>query len=164
MTTVDSSALHARRCAVSTCAYWTNHESGVCPRCRERGLGQPATLTAPDNHDANRALPVPDLDLLEADVQRACIETLELCGWKVYRVGQYNAERTQDAGVSDLIALKPGEGVVFVEVKRSRGGVQSEEQRMFEFACRAAGVPYILTNDAHHLFATLVELKRGKNG
>jgi hypothetical protein len=150
--TLTSQAANVRRCANPSCTYFTAHASGVCPRCRERGfVPEPKAIPAP--------LPVPDLDLLEADVQTSCIETLTMCGWKVYRVGQYNAERTQDAGVSDLIAFKPGCGVVFVEVKRSRGGQQSDDQHEFQMACESAGEPYILTNDAHHLFATLVELK-----
>lgn len=38
MTTADAASLNARRCAVSICANWTNSASGVCPRCREKGL------------------------------------------------------------------------------------------------------------------------------
>lgn len=105
-------------------------------------------------------LPDVELDLLETDVQTACIKTMQLLGWTVYRIGQYNAARTQDAGPSDLIGFHPECGVAFAEIKRSKGGVQSDDQRLFQAACESAGARYILTNDAHHLFAQLVQLKK----
>jgi hypothetical protein len=58
MTTIDAAALNAHRCAVSTCANWTNHVSGVCARCREKGLGLagvvPKYPTAIDNLQLDR--------------------------------------------------------------------------------------------------------------
>jgi hypothetical protein len=160
MTTIDAAALNARRCAISTCANWTNHATGLCARCRERGLNPPPP---PPTAQLKERLRSDGQDKLESEVQTECIEVLEMCGYTVSRVGQYDAERTQDAGFPDLTGLKPApppaHGLVFVECKRSRGGVQSDEQRDFQLRCEAANIPYILTNSPHHLFARLTELK-----
>jgi hypothetical protein len=159
MTTVDASTLHARRCASPRCGSWTNHESGICPRCRERGFTPPPP---PPTAALKELVRSDGQDKLESEVQTECIEVLELCGYTVSRVGQYNAERTQDAGFPDLTGLKaaepPAHGLVFVECKRSTGGVQSDEQHEFQQRCIAADIPYILTNSPHHLFARLVEM------
>jgi hypothetical protein len=61
--TLAGQSANARRCAVSTCANYTNHESGVCPRCREREQRIPAgrlgpacpAPTAPSPFDASLA-------------------------------------------------------------------------------------------------------------
>src|SRR5574340_1467293 len=65
----------------------------------------------------------------EAIVQRALCHALKDSGWSVWRVGQYDARRTQDAGVSDVIAAHRRHGVWFLEVKRESGGVVSDAQR-----------------------------------
>lgn len=89
----------------------------------------------------------------EAYVQRRIIAALTNAGWRTWRIGQYNARRTQDPGVPDVYAMRPvrtwrGVGAlcadVWIECKRSHGGRQSEAQREFERQCEHAGVRYIL--------------------
>lgn len=86
----------------------------------------------------------------EASVQREIIYALTNAGWRTWRIGQYNARRTQDAGVPDVYAMRPwaiGYAMplqCWVEVKRSHGGRQSVAQREFQRQCEAAGVRYIL--------------------
>lgn len=45
-------------------------------------------------------------------------------------------------GVSDLLVMYPNGRVVFVEVKRPKGGVQSDEQKEFQQVCQLFGFPY----------------------
>jgi hypothetical protein len=159
--TLNSAAVNARKC--SACPNYTTHESGVCPRCREKGIipAPPAPTT-----QLKERLRSDGQDKRESEVQIECIEVLAMCGYTVSRVGQYIAERTQDAGFPDLTGLRPAEppahGLVFVECKASKGGVQSEEQHTFQLQCAAANIPYILTNSPHHLFARLRELHAAK--
>lgn len=73
----------------------------------------------------------------EAAVQREVVRYLKALGAKVWRVGQYRAQRTQDAGVSDLIVFYRTR-LLFLEVK-SKTGRQREEQREFAYACQGVG-------------------------
>ena len=95
----------------------------------------------------------------ERVIQKLGIDLLRRCGWTVWRVGQYNARRTQDAGVPDVIAAK-GTHLVFVEFKRASGGVQSDAQKAFGDAAVSAGVPYYLISDVQVLAQCLASLHR----
>lgn len=163
--TLAGNAMNARRCLNPECSSWTTHVSSVCPRCREKGFTPPPP---PPTRELKERLRSDGQDKQESEVQTDCIDVLEMCGYTVSRVGQYKAERTQDAGFPDLTGLKPAEppahGLVFVECKASKRGVQSEEQHAFQLQCIAANIPYILTNSGHHLFARLVELNGGTHG
>lgn len=48
-----------------------------------------------------------------------------------------------DAGMADLVALVPGVGALFVEVKSARGRL-TPEQVAFRDACRAAGAVHVV--------------------
>ena len=95
----------------------------------------------------------------ERVIQKLGIDLLRRTGWTVWRVGQYNARRTQDAGVPDVIAAK-GQHLIFVEFKRASGGVQSDDQKKFEDAAVSAGVPYYLISDVQVLAGLLANLNR----
>lgn len=56
----------------------------------------------------------------------------------------------QSAGLPDVIALHPRHGVLFLEVKQSRG-VQSSAQEKFEARCVQAGVPYVVARSVAEL-------------
>lgn len=92
-------------------------------------------------------------------MQRGCVEVLRLHGYRVWRIGQYNAARTQDSGPADLYATHPDTGCVWVEVKRPIGGRQSPAQREFEACVTAAGGTYVLTSDPAHLHTVLADLR-----
>lgn len=88
-----------------------------------------------------------DAAATEAQRQQAVREALQAAGWKVWRVGQRDARGTQDPGVSDMICLARGRGVLFVEVKDDEGR-QSADQAEFQADCDAAGVPYVLARSS----------------
>lgn len=48
-----------------------------------------------------------------------------------------------DAGMADLVALVPGVGALFVEVKSARGRL-TPEQTAFRDSCRAAGAVHVV--------------------
>ena len=85
----------------------------------------------------------------EASVQRQALRYLKATGWACWRVGQRNAKGTQDAGVSDTIAVHPEHGVWFIEFKCAHGGRQSQAQRDFQAAIEAAGGHYALVTGLH---------------
>ena len=95
----------------------------------------------------------------ERVIQARGIDLLRRTGWRVWRVGQYNARRTQDAGVPDVIAAKDTH-LVFIEFKRAHGGVQSDAQKAFEDAATTAGVPYWLISDVQVLADKLVRFSQ----
>lgn len=142
-------------CSAPGCRHATAELSGVCSSCRRAGYRK-AVVADPRTKYTHSSVPG-DADVLEATVQQAAIKLLHMHGWKTWRIGQYNAERTQDDGPSDVIAMKPGAGVLFVECKRPVGGVQSPAQVEFEAACRAAGVPYLLVSQMEHLRSHLLD-------
>lgn len=145
-------SLTARPCVNRECGYWSVRLDGLCVRCVERGVIAPPVPPLP-------TLRRDGADRSEAEVQQLCIEVLEDAGWTVRRCGTWRADYAgSDAGLPDLVCLKPAQGILLVEVKRSHGGVVSDAQEQFMRECRAAGVPYILTNSPHHLFAQLVGL------
>jgi hypothetical protein len=79
----------------------------------------------------------------EAAEQRAGLELLATRGWVAWRIGQYDARRTQDPGVPDVYALHPRHGGLWWEVKRETGGRLSDAQKAFREQCQAAGVAYV---------------------
>ena len=85
--------------------------------------------------------------VLEATRQAEGIRAMEATGWRIFRVGQYNAERTMDSGPSDTICFHEARRLfAFVEWKRPVGGVQSEDQAEFQRLCEVVGVPYVLAS------------------
>ena len=82
-------------------------------------------------------------DVEEADEQLAIVELLTLHGWRVWRIGQRNAEGTQDAGVADLYALHRRYGALWVEAKRPHNGRLKRDQKDFREECLACRVPHV---------------------
>jgi hypothetical protein len=100
----------------------------------------------------------------EAKVMSGLIEVLTLYGYRSYRVGQMDARRTQDPGVSDIIAFHPLDGVLFVEAKRPRRNKdrkdrQSPAQKTFESDAVRAGARYFLTHDQQLLHEELARIR-----
>lgn len=66
--------------------------------------------------------------------------------WRIgvgaFKVGERYV-KMGDAGLPDIVALVPGAGVLFIEVK-SPAGRLTAEQRAFQGACGGAGVAHIL--------------------
>lgn len=94
-----------------------------------------------------------DALISEKRTMPALEEVLTLYGYDFYRVGQNDARRTQDEGVSDYIAFHALDGVLFLEAKRprrrkDRKDRQSAAQKRFEKHAAGAGAHYILTSDA----------------
>ena len=79
----------------------------------------------------------------ESEVRRQIQDYLKWQGWFVFYLlqglGSY-------PGLSDLVAVKGGR-VVFLEVKRPKGGKQSEKQERFQQRLEAAGGEYIVARD-----------------
>lgn len=101
----------------------------------------------------------------EAAVQKDICDNLTRLGFRVWRVGQHDARRTQDPGVPDLIAMHARYGVCFIECKREKGGRVSLPQQEFLGtldACRAAGVTGTVLHSVEELGAWLTQ--RAKRG
>jgi hypothetical protein len=94
----------------------------------------------------------------ERAIQDACIAWLTVYGWAVWQTSQPQVA-LMTAGLSDLLALHPAYGVVFIEVKSATGS-QRPSQRLFEAACRWAGVPYLVAHSAAELAAQCAGLPR----
>jgi hypothetical protein len=171
-----SAELSARTCIVPDCPNPTAPDSLQCSQCQSGATGIPSgarttnngAVVAPASSQAAQRTPggLPresqaERDAVvaagwgsEAQIQQEIRRALLIAGWRVWRVGQRNAKGTQDAGVSDLIAMKPGLGVVFVEVK-APSGRQSAAQRWFEAVCRAAGGRYLLARSVDDVLELL---------
>jgi hypothetical protein len=130
----------------------TNNGAVVAPAGSQAAQRTPGGL--PRDSQAERDAVVAAGWGSEAQIQQEIRRALLIAGWRVWRVGQRNAKGTQDAGVSDLIAMKPGLGVVFVEVK-APSGRQSAAQRWFEAVCRAAGGRYLLARSVDDVLELL---------
>lgn len=124
---------------------------------REARRAARPTVTAPEPapRARRRRSPAPDAHVTEIMVQTECLKELKKAGWLVWRVGQRNAKGTQDAGVSDLIAMR--ERLVMIEMKRPVGGEQSPAQRAFQAACEAAGVEYRIARRVNDVRDLLTE-------
>ena len=96
----------------------------------------------------------------EAQVQRAVVQYLTACGWSVYPIGQYNAKRTQRAGVPDLWCMHDVHGALWIECKRPVGGRQSPAQRAFQAACEASGIAYHLIRSVDELRSVVPPRRR----
>lgn len=57
-------------------------------------------------------------------------------------------------GSGDVLGCHRGHAIA-IETKRSKGGVQSDQQKLFERAWRNAGGVYILSTDADEVLAVL---------
>lgn len=85
----------------------------------------------------------------EASIQREIVNALKAAGWRVWRIGQRDARKTQDAGVPDLFAMRPWVMgwvmplATWIECKRA-DGKQSEAQKDFERRCEHAGQRYVV--------------------
>lgn len=83
--------------------------------------------------------------LLEKEIQKQIKTYLEYNKWKCYRInngGTYNAKAKAfvfhgTAGVSDLLAIKEGYPILFLECKR-KGGVISDAQKKFVEAIKGS--------------------------
>lgn len=93
--------------------------------------------------------------ILEHEVQKACIEYLQLRGFRTWRIGQRDARGTQDPGPADVFATHPRFGQLWVECKRAIGGRQSVAQRLFQQAVEAAGGRYVLAPSVTALVCAL---------
>lgn len=71
--------------------------------------------------------------MLESRVQSKKIKELEKEGWFVMKL-----TRTNKPGIPDLIALKPGDNIQFIEVK-AKGGKPSALQLFMHKTLRALG-------------------------
>lgn len=98
--------------------------------------------------------------VLESSTQRGCLEVFRLYGYETFRIGQYNAARTQDAGVADVYALHDLDGAVWCECKRPVGGRWPLPQQRFAERVVAAGGVYVLANDPAVLAEVLSALRR----
>ncbi len=82
---------------------------------------------------------------LEGSVQKRIVETLEAHGVDVYRHNVFAMKlgkrfvRCGRKGDADLWCFLPGGVVFFVETKRAKGGVITDEQRAFVAKKRAQG-------------------------
>lgn len=72
--------------------------------------------------------------------------------WFTHSVGQYDAKRRvwrsrnskyDRLGIADISGVLKGGKAIFIEVKTKRG-VQSEDQKLFEQSCKLFGAIYIL--------------------
>lgn len=134
---MSGAAVSLRECVVCR----VNLTPGLqCSACREAAPASPVALVTEEGRvrtaDPARA------DVPESEEQEAIRAELLADGWEVWRVGQRDARGTQDPGVSDLFAVHRARRLlVFVEVKRPDGGVESEPQAAFGAAVKAVGGP-----------------------
>jgi hypothetical protein len=160
VTTEKLSIERLRPCVNPACTSYTVTESGICPKCRRFGYVLPVAIEPEVPAFAvTRSSNPADTHVPESDIQKGGDALLERQGWFVARTGQRKSKGVQDAGVPDSIAMKPGYGVLFVEYKRPVGGVQSEEQHIFEEHCIAAGVRYWLISQVEQLHTRLAALQ-----
>jgi hypothetical protein len=92
----------------------------------------------------------PQIPETEADWQGAVLDLAELCGWKR---AHFRRARTKHGwvtpvaadgkGFPDLVLVKPGRGVIFVECK-SDEGVPSREQKAWRDVLLASGAEWYL--------------------
>jgi len=93
-------------------------------------------------------------DMLETDIQKEMKDLLKRFGFFVFKIHQESrGKKMCHRGVSDLIAIKNGQ-VIFVEVK-TRTGVQSDDQKIFEKDIKSHGGTYILVRSLDELVAAL---------
>ena len=85
----------------------------------------------------------------ELAVESACVQYLQLCGYAVWSTAQPFRPAIH-AGLADLIALKPGAPVLFVECKAAQGRV-SRPQRLFLTLAQQAGAVAIVAHSAAEL-------------
>lgn len=93
-------------------------------------------------------------------MQRGCLEVFAAYGYRVWRIGQYNAARTQDAGPADLYAAHPLDGLLWCECKRPVGGRWPKAQQEFAEAVVAGGGLYVKISDPKALAETLAAIRR----
>lgn len=92
----------------------------------------------------------------EAEVSRQIVAALRALGWRVYNFAADRALPPACAGFPDLVALRPGFPVLFVQVKRADGGRLSEEQREFaELVCADTGAAYTQASDIEDVLRVL---------
>lgn len=73
----------------------------------------------------------------EAELQSAITELAELSGWRVWHD---NDSRQNAAGWPDLVLAKPGQPLLFWEVKTERGRIRVEQQGWQDVLGRVRGV------------------------
>ena len=96
---------------------------------------------------------------LEKDIQRQILYYLRSIGAYAGKVKTMGVRRGKVfcrdpflmRGMVDVIAFYNGQ-LYFIEVK-SPNGVQSNEQKQFEWECKKAGIPYILAFSVDHVIA-----------
>lgn len=148
-----------RPCVNPACNSYTVTETGICPKCRRTGYVLPVYVEPEVTiRGKTRSSNPKDTHVPETDVQKKCIGLLQRQGWSARKVGQHKSKGVQDPGISDIIALKPGYGVLFIECKRPVGGMQSEEQRTFEQDCIAAGIRYWYVSQVEQLHTLLASI------
>ena len=78
--------------------------------------------------------------ITEKDIRRVCKDYLLVKGWFVFHLlqglGCY-------PGLTDMVAVKEGR-VLFIELKRTGKGKQTERQKIFQADIERAGGEYIL--------------------
>jgi len=63
------------------------------------------------------------------------------------------------SGVSDLVFILPGGKVGCIELKRERGGSQTQPQKDFQKAVEKLGCPYVLCKSLENVLDTLKKWK-----
>ena len=83
------------------------------------------------------------------------VSYLKLRGWRFTHIANETRSKRQaiknkslgtSKGVPDYLILHPTRGVVFIELKRLRGGKVSAEQKEWIEALNAAGIPAAICN------------------
>ena len=104
---------------------------------RDTPCGSDKPVTTRSENPADRAR-------LERDEIATGLLLLGSLGFRSWRVGQYRADAGGSTpGAPDVIALKPGWGVLFWEAKRAHEGSESTAQHEFRSSCVAAAVPCV---------------------
>lgn len=78
----------------------------------------------------------------ESEVSRQIVDALKKLGWRIYNFASYAALPPAAAGFPDIVAIRPGFPVLFIQVKAPTGGRLSPEQREFAEIIADTGAAY----------------------
>ena len=99
---------------------------------------------------------------LERHIQVAIVTALRLHGftvWEVYKGSARGGSIWTTKGIPDLIVLRLGIGVVFLEVKRPIVGRLSSDQQQRHEEAKRAGVPVFVVTSVTEALTTTEEIQ-----
>ena len=95
----------------------------------------------------------------EAAEQRALVAKLRKCGLFVYHIPNHKEQKDGAlAGIPDLQIVVDGGLVVWVELKRRKGGSVSPEQKKIHASLKELGHTVILAKGAKEAWEALIQL------